>query len=881
MLKKSLSIILTLLMMISVFPLQSNAAILEEVPSGDSVSVTASAGEYVDVILSIDAVSNVQGLLMSFAKKPSVLNYKEYSVLTTSVGSSNVFVNPTPVGSSATSLIVSMTFPGNGVSFSKKTDLIALKYQVGENDISNLELAYQVREFYESVGNMNDIDPSHLSVRVQKATAAPTLSSLTLQAPTKTSYYVGDAVSTSGMKVTAVYSDNSTKDVTSDATVSGLSTDSAGTKTVTVSYGGKSATFNITVTAVTLSSIAVTTKPTKTSYFVGENFSSAGAVVTAAYNNGKTQNVTSNTTFSGFDGSKTGTQTITATYSGKTATFTVTVTAVTVSSLTLVSKPTKTTYNVGESFSSSGAKITATYNNGTTSDVTSSVTYSGFSSSSAGTKTITASYGGKSVTFTVTVTSVPLANDSTVSATSLALGKTLTINGVGSGGTGGYSYEFYYKKSSATSWSKFGSAYVTGSTAKFTPSVLGTYNVKVIVKDSSGKTASKEFSVKFSYEGTPLVNTSSVSATSLDVGKTVTLTGAATGGKGTYSYQFFYKKYGSSDWSKFSSAYVQGNKATLTPSSAGTFYVKSFVKDGVGNTQSKVFTVSFNKGELENNSTVNVSYALPGKSITVNAVAAGGTLTYTYEFYYMNSNDSDWTAFPSSKVNGKTATFTQSATGKYYIRVYVKDTSGKSVRKTLTVNYVNSIPELVNKTTLSRTTAKPGDSVKISGAASGGAGTYKYEFYFKRSTSDSWSKFASSYVQGTTATFVPSATGTYYVRVYVKDDAGNTTMKTLTVNCVSSIPKLVNNTTLSASTAKVGTSVTVKGAASGGAGVYQYEFYFKKSTSDSWSKFSSSYVKGTTATFGPSSAGTYYIKVYVKDGAGTTEAKTLTVNYTK
>ena len=352
MLKKSLSIILTLLMMISVFPLQSNAVILEEVPSGDSVSVTASAGEYVDV----------QGLLMSFAKKPSVLNYKEYSVLTTSVGSSNVFVNPTPVGSSATSLIVSMTFPGNGVSFSKKTDLIALKYQVGENDISNLELAYQVREFYESVGNMNDIDPSHLSVRVQKATAAPTLSSLTLQAPTKTSYYVGDAVSTSGMKVTAVYSDNSTKDVTSDATVSGLSTDSAGTKTVTVSYGGKSATFNITVTAVTLSSIAVTTKPTKTSYFVGENFSSAGAVVTAAYNNGKTQNVTSNTTFSGFDGSKTGTQTITATYSGKTATFTVTVTAVTVSSLTLVSKPTKTTYNVGESFSSSGAKITATYN---------------------------------------------------------------------------------------------------------------------------------------------------------------------------------------------------------------------------------------------------------------------------------------------------------------------------------------------------------------------------------------------------------------------------------------------------------------------------------------------------------------------------------------
>jgi hypothetical protein len=64
--------------------------------------------------------------------------------------------------------------------------------------------------------------------------------------PTKTTYVVGDKLDTSGMVVKAFYSDGSNQDVTNYTTNFDSST--AGTKTFTVSYGGKTATTTFTVT---------------------------------------------------------------------------------------------------------------------------------------------------------------------------------------------------------------------------------------------------------------------------------------------------------------------------------------------------------------------------------------------------------------------------------------------------------------------------------------------------------------------------------------------------------------------------------------------------------------------------------------------------------
>ncbi len=155
---------------------------------------------------------------------------------------------------------------------------------------------------------------------------------------------------------------------------------------------------------VTLEKIKATTKPTKTSYYVGDTLDTSGLTLTATYNNGTTGTISSGFTCSPTSLTSAGTQTITVTYGGKTDTFTVTVKKVEVSSVSVKSKPTKLNYFVGDTLNTSGLTLTATYNNGTTGTISSGFTCSPTSLTSAGTKTIIVTYSGKTASFTVTVT---------------------------------------------------------------------------------------------------------------------------------------------------------------------------------------------------------------------------------------------------------------------------------------------------------------------------------------------------------------------------------------------------------------------------------------------------------------------------------------------
>lgn len=78
-----------------------------------------------------------------------------------------------------------------------------------------------------------------------------------------------------------------------------------------------------------------------------------------------------------------------------------------VSSVAMKTQPTKTTYSVGEELDVTGAVITATYDDSTTADVNvTTAMCSGFDSTTAGNKTVTVTYEGKTTTFTVTVSSI-------------------------------------------------------------------------------------------------------------------------------------------------------------------------------------------------------------------------------------------------------------------------------------------------------------------------------------------------------------------------------------------------------------------------------------------------------------------------------------------
>ena len=224
--------------------------------------------------------------------------------------------------------------------------------------------------------------------------------------PNKTKYYVGDTFDQTGLTLTATYNNGKTETVATGITCTGFSSDAAGSKTITASYGGKSTTFNVDIEAVKLVSIAVKTNPTKVSYYQGECLDSTGLTLTGTYNNGKTETIATGFTCSALDSSSAGTKTITVTYQGLTTTFNVTVVAVNLVSVAVKTMPNKVNYFTGESFDQTGLTLTATYNNGNTETITTGITCTGFSSATAGQKTITAAYGGKSTTFTVEVKAI-------------------------------------------------------------------------------------------------------------------------------------------------------------------------------------------------------------------------------------------------------------------------------------------------------------------------------------------------------------------------------------------------------------------------------------------------------------------------------------------
>lgn len=234
----------------------------------------------------------------------------------------------------------------------------------------------------------------------EETKALDSISLDTSDAPT--TFNVGDTFSYEGLSVTAYYDDR-TDDIVAPTSVSTPSMSNAGQKTVTVSYteGGvtKSATYTITVNSVTLTSIEVS--DAKTAYYVGDTF--VKPTVTATYSNGSTSDVTNSATFSGYNLSNAGNQTVSVSYTNGTTvntSFSITVTALAVTSIAVSGQTTQ--FNVGDTFAFGGT-VTATYNNGSTEDVTASASFSGYNMSIAGNQTVTVSYSGQSTTYQITV----------------------------------------------------------------------------------------------------------------------------------------------------------------------------------------------------------------------------------------------------------------------------------------------------------------------------------------------------------------------------------------------------------------------------------------------------------------------------------------------
>ena len=179
-----------------------------------------------------------------------------------------------------------------------------------------------------------------------------------------------------------------------------------GTWTVTASLGGESVSEQVQVGGGLLyevdlmitSGIAVTTQPTKTTYYIGEAFDPAGMVVTATFADDTTANVTEDCEFSP-QTMAAGTQSVTVTYqrAGVQKTASVAVAVRVLDHIDVTTEPSKKAYKYGETFNPAGMVVTAYYTDDQSRAVT-GYTYSPTGALDMDDTTITISYTEGSVT---------------------------------------------------------------------------------------------------------------------------------------------------------------------------------------------------------------------------------------------------------------------------------------------------------------------------------------------------------------------------------------------------------------------------------------------------------------------------------------------------
>ena len=218
--------------------------------------------------------------------------------------------------------------------------------------------------------------------------------------PKKIAYITGQTFDPGGMLVTATYNDN-TNTVTTGYTCSPAGALNPSDTFVTVSFGGMTVTQAITVTARTVTDIAVTTPPAATVYVAGEAFSPAGMVVTAYFNDNTSAAVTGYTC-SPYGALTVSDQQITVFYGGKTAVQKIGVTAKRVTGIAITVPPVKTVYEAGEMFDPAGMTVTAYFSDNTFAPIT-AYTYTPGGALTAAKKAVTVVYGSNTALLMITV----------------------------------------------------------------------------------------------------------------------------------------------------------------------------------------------------------------------------------------------------------------------------------------------------------------------------------------------------------------------------------------------------------------------------------------------------------------------------------------------
>lgn len=464
----------------------------------------------------------------------------------------------------------------------------------------------------------------------------------------------------------------------------------------------------------------------------------------------------------------------------------------------------------------------------------------------------------------VTVTVNLAASAPAVSATPSAIdsGQSAALSTIASfsGGTSPFTCQWLVKPPVATSFSNLGSTFSCAagdkpSTSTGVLTAAGGWSFELQVSDSGTPTeivASPATTVTVNQPlAAPVI---SVNPTAINSGQSGTLstTASFTGGTATYSCQWLEKAPGGSAYGKLGISFSCNPGDTPTTStgplsSTGSWSFELQVTDSGSPLVvviSNVATVTVN-GNLSAGSITPTSPTIDtGQSITLTANPSGGTSPYSYQWYL----DGVCTTAISS-ATGPTYVASPAATSTYSVKVTDSATSSQcSTSVTVTVN---SGP-FAGAITPSAPTFDAGQAITLTSHASGGTAPLSYQWY-----SDGACSATIGGANGATFTTSPTATATYSYKA--TDSAqGAPPISTCSVgDTVTVNPALVAGAITPAGPVNdVGQSVALTSHASGGTLPLSYQWYQDGSCTTPVSGATSS-----TFTASPTTTTTYSYKV--------------------
>ena len=402
--------------------------------------------------------------------------------------------------------------------------------------------------------------------------------------------------------------------------------------------------------------------------------------------------------------------------------------------------------------------------------------------------------------------------------------QSVTFDSSVSGGTPPYGYQWYLDYAPLLS--------ATDQTLTLTPTSAGTYEVYVIVADSSDPAESNHAIVTVN---PPLAVSISPLSVVMDVGQSQTFTSSVLGGTPSYTYRW----------------YVDGTPVgtapswAFTPISPGSYGVYLNITDAVSvTTKSNIALVAVNPALTISISPATVTMDV-GQSQLFTSTVSGGTPHYAYQWYLddiavLGATSRDWS-------------FTPTSTGSYTIYLNVTDyvdVTAKSNVASVTVNPGLSVS--INPISATMTL---GDSKTFTSSVSGGTPPYIYQWYVEGvpvlgAIASTWA-------------FTPTATGSYTIYLYATDSVGVAAQSNVASVTVNPLPLPLSVSISPTSVVMdVGQSVTFDSSVSGGTPPYTCQWYIDDAP-----------IPGAIAStwaFTSTSPGTYEVYLNVTDSVSVT-----------